>query len=660
MTNSKKLAFLVVFLAYTVHSFSQGIKREIVWSDYPYPILEEHKKQIKFGHIMVPETRNSDNPRMLKIAFCIIKGNSDKGILNPVILLPGGPGGSMTQAAPGFFGPKHWKERLEFMDVVLFDPRGCGKSEPDLCPGLDDPEVYYQTLLGKTEEEMNQLKINTLKKCLDSLTLEKVDLNAYGSDEIAEDIEDLRVSIGVDQWNVQGGSYGTRYGQGLIRKFPHTVRSAVFSGLVPTVRNYKDDVLRSLSKSLQQVLKKCSDDPACASKYPNLEEKLFSTLAYYDKNPLVIPASEQKLVKNHDLIINGEVITSGLLILSYGPIGIEIIPKFIQAGAERNEWVIKNFANSIGDTFEGNQDMNFFISANDNPEYGLSPEASNYDAFTKKLMPYMVFPELKSEQELAQLSGIKLDTTQQMPIPSKIPVLLSTGIYDPITPTENTVIASKYLTNSVVLAFPEEGHWSKGNKCYSDVVTSFYKNAEIPANAEVCLDEGIPIEYVVDIADNKGIIQLGSKVFMGKENEIYFPLGISLLLVLVGFLGLPIYALIRFIKRRKNKDLQREPFSWIPWVMTLLVFGFVGLLYVAIMASIERNVYILAFGLLSTWSWIFWIVGIVILLLIYTFIRRKQMTGGISKPSRSLTMIGWFGTLFFVGLLLYWNVLWPF
>ena len=223
MTNSKNLTFLVFLLAFTFQIFSQGIKREIVWSDYPYPIPEEHKEQIEFGHIIVPETRNSNNPRTLKIAFCIIKGNNDKGILNPVILLPGGPGGSMTQAAPGFFGPKHWKERLEFMDVVLFDPRGCGKSEPDLCPGLDDPEVYYQTLLGKTEDEMNQQKITTLKKCLDSLTLEKADLNAYGSDEIAEDIEDLRVSLGVEQWNVQGGSYGTRYGQGLLRIFPHTV-----------------------------------------------------------------------------------------------------------------------------------------------------------------------------------------------------------------------------------------------------------------------------------------------------------------------------------------------------------------------------------------------------------------------------------------------------
>jgi len=76
--------------------FAQGVKREIVWSDYPYPISEEYKEKLKFGHIIVPETRNSDNPRTLKIAFCILKGSSDKGILNPVILLPEGPGAGMN------------------------------------------------------------------------------------------------------------------------------------------------------------------------------------------------------------------------------------------------------------------------------------------------------------------------------------------------------------------------------------------------------------------------------------------------------------------------------------------------------------------------------------------------------------------------------------
>jgi len=492
--------------------------------------------------------------------------------------------------------------------------------------------------------------------------LEKVDLNAYGSDEVAEDIEDLRVSIGVEKWNIQGGSYGTRFGQGLIRKFPQTVKSAVFLGLVPTIRYYKDDVLRSFSRSLQLILKKCAEDPDCASKYPDLEDKLFSALDYYNANPLIIPPNEQKLVKNHDVIITGDVILQGIFRLSYGPIGIEIIPSVIQAIADRKEWVIKNFVNSIGDLFAGNQDMNLYINCNDNPAYGLSKEADNYDDFTKKLMPFfMLDPIFKSQMEFGQLSGIRLDSTQEVPVPSEIPVLLSTGTFDPITPPENTIITSKYLTNSIVSTFPGESHWSRGNPCYSEIITAFYKNPEIPVSTEACIDESQPIIFVTNISDNKGITQIGSKILMGKQNQVYIPLGISLFLILFGFLGIPIYALIRFFKRRKNKDLVREKFNWLPWIMTLLVFVFVALLYFAITATMERNTYILGFGILSSWNWIFWIVFILFILLIYSLMRRKKtLSSNSGKFSKVLTVMTWVGASFFIGLLFYWNVLWPF
>ena len=659
-----KLVFLFCFpLIITSQLFAQGVKREIVWSDYPYSVPDELKDRIKFGHIIVPETRNSDNPRTLKIAFCIVKGSSDKGILNPMILLPGGPGDGVTGAASYVLQQEYWQERLKFMDVILFDPRGCGKSEPDLCPDMDQPEYQYQSLLGRTDEEIEQETVRVLKKCLDYLTLAKVDLNAYGSDEVAEDIEDIRFNIGAEKWNILGWSYGTRFGQGMIRKFPNSVRSAVFAGLVPTVRNYRDDGLRSFSRSLQLTLKKCAEDPDCASKYPNLENKLFEALKYYNQNPLVIPVNEHKLLKNHEVVITGDIMLSGIFSLSYGRIGIEIIPGVIQAIADKKEWVIKNFVNSIGDIFVGNGDMNLYINCNDNPEYGLSKEADNYDDFTKKLMPFMLDPNFKSQMELGQLSGIRLDSTQEVPIPSEIPVILSTSEFDPITPPEYSLITSKYLTNSAIFTFPGNSHFNNLNNpsCFNEIMTTFYKDLKIPVDYEDCIAQAEPLKFVVDITDNKGITQIGSKILMGKQNQIYIPLGISLFLILFGFLAIPIYALIRFFKRRKNKDLVKEKFNRLPWIMTFLLFVFVALLYFAITATMERNSYILGFGILSSWNWIFWIVYLLLIILIYSLLKRKTILKmNIGKFSKVLTLMVWIGSFLFIGLLFYWNILWPF
>lgn len=658
------LRFLCLFcflILFTSPIYAQGVKREIEWSDYPYPIPEEFKERLKFGHIIVPETRNSENPRKLKIAFCIVKGTHQNELDNPIIFLPGGPGGGMTQAAAYYSSPTdHWKERLEFTDIVFFDPRGCGKSEPELCPAMDNPEFQYMSLMGKTEKEIDQETVRVLTQCFDSLSKYKVDTNAYGSDEIAQDIEDLRISLGVTQWNVQGGSYGTRYAQGLIRNFPETVRSAVLGGLVPTVRNYRDDTLISFSSSLQLTLKKCAEDPVCKQKYPDLENQLFDALEYYNSNPLVIPPNEQKLVKNHNILINGEVIVQGIFQLSYGPVGIEMIPEVIRAVADRKDWVIKNFVNSIGDMFAGNRDMNLSINANDNPEYGLSMNIGAYDNFTKKLMPYFLSLDYLSEREQALHLGIQQDSLQEVPIASEIPVILETGVYDPITPPENTFVTAEYLTNSITLTFPGQSHWARTNPCFSKIITEFYRTAKVPADAEACLAESKPIEFVTNIAHNKGIAEVGSKLLMEKENQIYIPLGITLVLVIFGFIGIPVYALIKWLKHRKNKDLAKEKYPWFIWLVTALIVTFGVLFYLGISATIDRNQYILGFGILSSWSWIFWLVYVILGLLIFALLKRKLVLDGTANRfSKSLALISWCGSFIFVCLMFYWNLLWP-
>lgn len=645
--------------------FAQGTKREIEWSDYPYPISEEHEKyreRVKFGHIIVPETRNSDNPRTLKITFCILKGTSDNGMQNPIIRLPGGPGGSMTAGAHYYFPAPNYVERFKFADVVLFDPRGCGKSEPDLCPGMDLPQNEYQMFLGRTQKEMERETLKVLKHCLDSLALEKVDLNAYGSDEVAEDIEDLRVSLGVEKWNVQGGSYGTRYGQGLIRKFPESVRSAVFSGLVPTTRKYDDDALRSFSRSLQIILNKCSADEDCAREYPNLENSLFEALEYYNQNPLIVSSNEQKLLKNRDVVITGDLILQGIFILSYGGLGPEIMPKLIQAISLRKDWVIKNFVNSMGDTFGSiESDMNLFINLNDNPSHGLHPNSENYNEFTKKLKPYFTESSVAFNLELAELCGIKRDSTQEVPIPSEVPVILNTGEFDPVTPPENTFITAEYLTNSMAFTFPDNGHWVKSPKCFSELITSFYKNPVIPKNIDDCISQTESLKFVTGVSYNKGIAQIGSTILMGKENQIYIPMGIFIFMILFGFLGFPIQSVVHYFKRKKNSSVKKNKTNWMTWVMSFLGIVFILLFYLGILDSMARNAYILGFGILSSWNWIFWIAVLVVMTLIYSLLNgRRILKTNINTFSRSLTLITWAGTSLFIGLLFYWKVLWPF
>lgn len=86
----------------------------------------------------------------------------------PVLFLHGGPGGGISPKHRRYFDPAHYR-------IVLFDQRGAGRSTP----------------LGEYRNNTTQLLI--------------------------EDIERLRVMLGIEQWLVFGGSWGSTlslaYGQ---------------------------------------------------------------------------------------------------------------------------------------------------------------------------------------------------------------------------------------------------------------------------------------------------------------------------------------------------------------------------------------------------------------------------------------------------------------
>ena len=100
----------------------------------------------------------------------------------PVVFLHGGPGGGTGPRMRRFFDPTHYR-------VVLFDQRGCGRSTP-----------------------RSELVENTTW-------------------HLVEDIERLRVHLGIDRWFVFGGSWGSTLALAYAEKHPERVRGLVLRGI---------------------------------------------------------------------------------------------------------------------------------------------------------------------------------------------------------------------------------------------------------------------------------------------------------------------------------------------------------------------------------------------------------------------------------------------
>jgi proline iminopeptidase, Neisseria-type subfamily len=105
----------------------------------------------------------------------------------PAVFLHGGPGGGISPAHRRLFDP-------DLYDVVLFDQRGCGRSEPH------------------------------------------ASIEANTTWHLVQDIERLRELIGADKWLVFGGSWGSTLALAYAQTHPERVSELVLRGIYMCTR----------------------------------------------------------------------------------------------------------------------------------------------------------------------------------------------------------------------------------------------------------------------------------------------------------------------------------------------------------------------------------------------------------------------------------------
>lgn len=112
-----------------------------------------------------------------------VSGNPDG---KPVVFLHGGPGGSTEPFHRQFFDPDAYR-------IVLLDQRGCGRSTPHIADGAS-------------------LETNT-------------------TGHLIADIEALRIHLGIDRWQVFGGSWGSTLALAYAQQYPDLVTELVLRGI---------------------------------------------------------------------------------------------------------------------------------------------------------------------------------------------------------------------------------------------------------------------------------------------------------------------------------------------------------------------------------------------------------------------------------------------
>ncbi|MFJ3924663.1 alpha/beta hydrolase [Streptomyces sp. NPDC090022] len=165
----------------------------------------------------------------------------------PLLVNPGGPGGS-GRALAGFVAAALPEDVAAQYDVIGFDPRGVGQSEPtlDCGNGHFTPVRPDSVPRDPAVEEANLERVRGFARTCATKHAEV--LPHIGTVAAARDIELLRVALGAPKLSYFGYSYGTYLGAVYAKLHPGRVHRLVLDSVVdPTGVWYQDNLAQDVA-----------------------------------------------------------------------------------------------------------------------------------------------------------------------------------------------------------------------------------------------------------------------------------------------------------------------------------------------------------------------------------------------------------------------------
>jgi len=173
--------------------------------------------------------------------------------LGSLVLNPGGPGGSGIEYARGAASVVSDQVRAHF-DVVGFDPRGVGTSDPLQCLP-DDAVDTFLTTDPTPDDPAEVARLEDEGRALGKGCQAAGELAAHvDTRSVARDLDVLRAALGDAKLSYLGKSYGTYIGALYAQAFPARVGRVVLDGVIDPALT-SDEVNAGQAAGFEQALR---------------------------------------------------------------------------------------------------------------------------------------------------------------------------------------------------------------------------------------------------------------------------------------------------------------------------------------------------------------------------------------------------------------------
>jgi pimeloyl-ACP methyl ester carboxylesterase len=182
----------------------------------PFEAAPHVLEQVRCGWLTVPQNRAHPDGKQLRLAVAIMKSTSPTPQPDPIVFLHNAPGDRSVASVPARTRGGFWNGLRTERDIVFYDQRGTGFSEPEFCPEITD-EYLRSLLIGLTAQQRSERMVPVLARCAEVMRGRGVDLSQYNNVASALDLEDLRRALGYERWNLFGAGNGSRIGLEAVR-----------------------------------------------------------------------------------------------------------------------------------------------------------------------------------------------------------------------------------------------------------------------------------------------------------------------------------------------------------------------------------------------------------------------------------------------------------
>ncbi len=446
-TLSPRSPFLVICFCLATAIAGQGDKTTARLELSPCD-LPGVKEKVRCGTYEVFEDRAARKGRKISLKVVVFPAIGPTGEPDPFVYIPGGPGSSATEDAPGV--AQQFVAIRAHRDLVFIDQRGTGGSHPLDCDFFNpaDPQSYFGYFFP----------LEDVRKCRTQLEA-KANLTLYTTPIAMDDLDEVRAALGYERLNIFGGSYGTRAALVYLKRHPAHVRTVTLQGVAPTNQFMPKDFPQANERALQGIIAECAADEACNKAFPNLRDETKAVLRRLLQGPIDVEISIPNpgaAATNSKVKLSRDLAAEAIRYMLYNPVAASRVPMVIHQAAQANFLPLAqaafNYRRNLVAT--GSNGMYLSITCAEDLAWIKPGEGERLGTDT-----FLGDYRLRQQREACALwPRATLPKDYSQPTKADAPVLILTGEWDPVTPPAHGDAVAKSLPNSLHVVVPHGAH----------------------------------------------------------------------------------------------------------------------------------------------------------------------------------------------------------